>query len=849
MATFKEYLSSLKSDDKQTITHTRIPDRSLGIYGGKYAITDLSNFYLKYSTHIHTGKFEYLTEKQINEPNILIDLDFHFKPEIETRQYTALTIKKIIECYVKQINDLFTISTPYKVYVMEKDDVNTSHNDKTKDGIHMIFTIRASHQSQMILREKVISEMTSILKSLKLTNTINDVLDISITRGSTNWQLYGSRKPGHDVYKLSYLFEINNTSIALQEHEHLSIYDILIATSCRLKHNPLIKLKQSLNIPQPRPQPVINYNNTNLKAFVDIISLEYIDNYSDWIKLIWACKSINDFELAHYISKRGNKYSGDETETRSIWNNSTDNTLLTVGTIYYYAKISNQSKYIELTQSNLEEFLKYDIEHYDLAKLINQYYGDNYIYYDRHFYVFNGIYWVNDENDCYTRKTIVEHVCKLFKSQIKKYNHLLLKDERNQDYYTKIINRCQNIVKSIKNNSYQKHIIEQLQLFTEKHTDFHKWEKNPYAVVFTNGVYYLDEGKFDKGRREDYMTLTTGYDYIEPTSDQIKVVEDLINTIFPFENEKILYMISLATALYGSTLEKFIIANGQGGNGKGVINELMTEMMGNYVYECANAVLLNPISDKNNPSVANMNNKRIIIYREPDTSCVSKLNIATVKELTGGSKINARMNYSNNTNTYLKATHIMECNEKPLISGKIDDAVIRRLVDIPFRSTFTKKMHLYEGIEYVYEANEMYKQQDFKDKYKFAFFNILLKYWKLYHSSNMNYDKFIPESVEERTMEYLQCSDEIYQWFLSNYEKKESEILKLKDVHNNFKQCEIWFNMSKKERRDLNYKKFIEKIRSNFHFKTMYRDRYRPYMDDIQKEHRNIIIGYSLKQE
>ena len=35
-----------------------------------------------------------------------------------------------------------------------------------------------------------------------------DVLDEGITKGGTNWQLYGSKKPGNQPYKLSYVYDV-----------------------------------------------------------------------------------------------------------------------------------------------------------------------------------------------------------------------------------------------------------------------------------------------------------------------------------------------------------------------------------------------------------------------------------------------------------------------------------------------------------------------------------------------------------------------------------------------------------------------------------------------------------------
>ena len=42
---------------------------------------------------------------------------------------------------------------------------------------------------------------------LPIINTWEDVLDKGICEGGTNWQLYGSSKPGHEKYKLTHILE------------------------------------------------------------------------------------------------------------------------------------------------------------------------------------------------------------------------------------------------------------------------------------------------------------------------------------------------------------------------------------------------------------------------------------------------------------------------------------------------------------------------------------------------------------------------------------------------------------------------------------------------------------------
>jgi len=307
-------------------------------------------------------------------------------------------------------------------------------------------------------------------------------------------------------------------------------------------------------------------------------------------------------------------------------------------------------------------------------------------------------------------------------------------------------------------------------------------------------------------------------------------------------------MTILATGLCGKTLEKFINANGSGGNGKGVINELAEMMFGNYAYNCANAVLLNPIKDGNNPTVASMKHKRIIFYREPDTTEQKKLNIATIKELTGGKSVNARMNYSNDTKTVLVGTHILECNERPKLSGRVDDAVVRRLIDIPFRSVFTSNPDEYFG-EFVFKKNEHYKSTEFQNKMRCVLFRTLCGYWKEYTQKNENIDEFVCESVKERTSAYLEANDELKSWFDEHYEKTDQrdDVLQLKDVYENFKHSDTWNNMSKRERRELSKKGFNEKVCGNIHFRKFFKEREKSKAVQEKygiKEMRNVLIGF-----
>ena len=60
----------------------------------------------------------------------------------------------------------------------------------------------------MYIREKIIKQLNQHW-NLPIINKWEDVYDEGVTKGTVNWQLYGSRKPNHDKYSLTRLFNVS----------------------------------------------------------------------------------------------------------------------------------------------------------------------------------------------------------------------------------------------------------------------------------------------------------------------------------------------------------------------------------------------------------------------------------------------------------------------------------------------------------------------------------------------------------------------------------------------------------------------------------------------------------------
>ena len=129
---------------------------------------------------------------------------------------------------------------------MEKPNVNIiSDNNITKDGIHLFISISVDRNIQMEIREKMISILpNSSWKDLPILNKNGwkDVLDEGITKGSTNWTLYGSRKPGHEAYQLTNMYfwtagKVERYNINFEEKTGTLLSEVgLSVQSTHIKH-------------------------------------------------------------------------------------------------------------------------------------------------------------------------------------------------------------------------------------------------------------------------------------------------------------------------------------------------------------------------------------------------------------------------------------------------------------------------------------------------------------------------------------------------------------------------------------------------------------------------------------
>jgi len=198
-----------KPGDSSALTHTRIGDKELNIYAGSYIIPqdDRDIFYkLYYESVFEKKRKEYLTEKQIKNGPMAVDFDFRYHHDVNSRQHSREHIQDMVCEYSDLLKECYAIKpdVPFDIFIFEKPNVNRlADGSLTKDGIHMIIGLQIDNTMQLMIREKMIGKLAEIWE-LPLINTWDSVLDEGISKGTTNWQLFGSRKPDNEAYELTH---------------------------------------------------------------------------------------------------------------------------------------------------------------------------------------------------------------------------------------------------------------------------------------------------------------------------------------------------------------------------------------------------------------------------------------------------------------------------------------------------------------------------------------------------------------------------------------------------------------------------------------------------------------------
>lgn len=828
-----------------------------------YKIFNVENYSISKSTFNELIKNGYKEFDNIND--VVKELNkrdhYHFRITKDTKYIFFGDLDHYINGIEKFRDIMMTFMKEYYNLSFEEDDFKFTVNDKKIGSYH--YTIPKWNLSTEKLKE-IHSNLLKIYKN-EFTiqtdkKTISCVDTSNYASGSGHWfrcpnQLKGNETDGIHIIKSgtmedfiidyipSYSININDITMkainTIDKKSKKTLNNGKLVVSKKVQKNDSIIEK--IDFDKQDTELILTnktYNDNNelilstsisqpnlyKKMFDECYNQDRFEVYKYWISVGMAIKNTfsNDeeaIELFNYFSSKGRNYDGLEQTTYKYktFIQKVNTNGYTVATIYYYAIEDNKQKFVEIMSKN-----SFDLEQTDICKYLKIIAGYKFIYKmigDQYkLYCYNGKYWQTD--DILMKKCISTELYDFLKN-------ILVEVYWNQKDFQVIKKKLD----KLKTLQFKKDIVETYKEFGVNNDI--KFDDKWWLLGFNNLVYDMESEQFREYKYDDYISMTCGYDWIEPTEEELETINTIIKSIMPIEEERNLYLQILCTALEGRCLEKFVVFNGGGGNGKGLMNDLLLTALGQYGILANNGILFETSKTGSNPEKANIHKKRLVIFREPPEK--NKFENSIVKELTGGGTFSARSHHEKETEKELNLTMIVECNKKPLFSEEPKDAELRRLIDLYFRSTFTTDVSLLDPSKYIFMANSVYKTKDFQNKHKCALIKILLEEHKKYKKNN--YCFHVPKTVVERTQTYLEMSCNIVQWFKDNYEHtgNNTDICKIKDIYEDFSQSSYYFNLSKMEKRKYNKSFFINYIEENIFFRKYYVERYNNIRNNVKE--------------
>jgi len=742
------YLASRQSQEKGECTHTRIGSKEHGVFGGSYHIEDDESFFQVYYKHVFVdGNKEYLTERQRECGPVGIDVDFRYTDA--KRAYTQEHVLDFIDILVSELHKIFTIHKDFPIYLFEKSDISVTQASVVKDGIHFIVGLNVDMAGKTMLRNRMLKKMDvwSNLQS-QLTNDWESVLDENVFKGSTAWQLYGSRKPGCEAYKLTKVYTCRKESDDYELHcslgDSFPLETELYKLSIRNLENETPVVKEAFKheyegskqrkrirvVTEPVASTEItthamlnnaverflaalepnDYRLNEAHQYVMCLPAPYYNDYDKWIRVGWALRHTDQRLFLSWIkfSSQSAKFSfADLSSLRDSWDRSWDrragSDVVTIRSIMFWARTDNEVGY-ELVKAKsvdlaVEDAIKDDsCTEFDIATILYQLYKDAFVCVDirsARWFQYTNQRWMATDSGTELRKhiTSVKGIYGIFSQKTKQCVDTTypIDDERttNRD---KKIKRITSITKILKKNG-DKIMHEASHIFYVKNF-MNLLDSKDHLLCFTNGVVDFKEKRFREGHPEDYTYKCTNIGYTPLHQLDQTVVGEVItfmNQLFP-DKELCDYMWDhAASVLYGKNMNQtFNIYIGTGRNGKSKFVELMSAILGDYKATIPVSLITKQRVNIGgaSPEVAGLVGIRYAVMQE--SSVNDRINEGPMKELTGGDAIQCRALYQEPITFIPQFKLVMPTNNLPNIESK-DEGTWRRIRACEFKSQFKEE--------------------------------------------------------------------------------------------------------------------------------------------------------------
>lgn len=206
-------------------------------------------------------------------------------------------------------------------------------------------------------------------------------------------------------------------------------------------------------------------------------------------------------------------------------------------------------------------------------------------------------------------------------------------------------------------------------------------DASPYLLNTKAGTVDIEAGTRSVSNPSDHLSKVTNARF-EPDA-RSEEFDRFLQQTQPDPEMRAFLARSLGSALLGVVREHvLLIWYGQGANGKGTLRDAVAHALGDYGIEVPADLLLQSKHSANlAPERMRLKGARVAFCSEIAEG--AKLDESTMKKLTGGDPVNAKLLYRNPVQFDPSHTLVMLTNHKPKVRGD-DPATWRRILAVPF---------------------------------------------------------------------------------------------------------------------------------------------------------------------
>lgn len=506
------------------------------------------------------------------------------------------------------------------------------------------------------------------------------------------------------------------------------------------------------------------------------------DNYDDWLRNGLICFNEGlGIEVWELMSKKSRGYEAGACSKKWGSFSHTCDRKITQATWWKWLKVNKPDRYNDLKQHRTDiESLLETVNHNDIAKYFYNLYPTSYVYH-------KALGWFSlGDNNIWERaekgipNTLKRHLADTMQDLTREAKLIQTAKHKRRmdqgrgggqedkaelaDHQTKM----KNIIAAYKlfgSSDFCNGVISFLPAYYEDDHLTEKMDMNRTVFAFTNGLYDIEKETFRQIEPGDWVCTTTGYPIPRVSSASVRSeLTTLMWNIFE-DSEVTEYMWNvLSSALLGTNRwEELYTFTGSGGNGKGVLSELLKTAFGSYFISQDVSLFTKPRerADQPIPALVEARPCRLFMTSEPEAD--DKLQCGLLKKVSGGDIVEARTLHSAHIIKYVpQFTLILQTNTIPRLN-KIDGGIQRRLRIIRFPFQFVASPTLpHHRLGDPDVKDRKCKSAGWRDEFMLMLIERLqvIRKWK---------SLIPPAKVREVTGGYLDEQNPLKEWLTENY--------------------------------------------------------------------------------